>query len=134
MRSTSLARAAAKRPGGGPRKAHIGSCSIRGIPVTTQFDRTREKTSRARQLRRAMTDAEKKLWWRLRNEQLGISFRRQHPIGRFVVDFLAPSIGLVIELDGGQHGGDVQIAKDMARTAFLAGKGLRVMRFWNMKS
>ena len=85
----------------------------------TQFDRTRAKTSRARQLRRAMTDAEKKLWWRVRNDQLGLSFRRQHPIGAYVVDFFAPSIGLVIELDGGQHGMEPHLAFDARRTEFL---------------
>jgi very-short-patch-repair endonuclease len=78
-----------------------------------------------------MTDAEKKLWWRLRNDQLGVSFRRQHPIGPYIVDFLAPSVGLVIELDGGQHGMDAQLAFDARRTEFLETRGLRVMRFWN---
>jgi very-short-patch-repair endonuclease len=97
----------------------------------TRFDRTRTKTTRARRLRREMTDAEKKLWWRLRNDQLGVSFRRQHPVGPFVVDFIAPAHGLVIELDGGQHGTDAGLVSDARRTAFLAGRGLRVMRFWN---
>jgi very-short-patch-repair endonuclease len=96
-----------------------------------RFNRTRSKTARARQLRRDMTDAEKKLWARLRGDQLGISFRRQNPIGPYVVDFVAPSIGLVIELDGDQHGSEVGLAKDERRTAFLESKGLRVMRFWN---
>jgi very-short-patch-repair endonuclease len=62
-----------------------------------------------------MTDAEKKLWWRLRNDQLGLSFRRQHPIGVYVVDFFAPSIGLVIELDGSQHGMEAHVAFDASR-------------------
>jgi very-short-patch-repair endonuclease len=97
----------------------------------TRFDRTRGKTQRARQLRRAMTDVEKKLWWRLRNDQLGVSFRRQHPIGPYIVDFLAPSVGLVIEVDGGQHGMDDQLAFDARRSEFLEARGLRVMRFWN---
>jgi very-short-patch-repair endonuclease len=51
-----------------------------------------------------MTDVEKKLWWRLRNDQLGVSIRRQHPIGPYIVDFLAPSVDLVIEVDGGNMG------------------------------
>jgi very-short-patch-repair endonuclease len=97
----------------------------------TRFDRTRAKTSMARRLRRAMTDAEKKLWWRLRNDQLGLSFRRQHPIGVYVVDFFAPAIGLVIELDGSQHGMEPHLAFDARRTEFLEARGLRVMRFWN---
>jgi very-short-patch-repair endonuclease len=78
-----------------------------------------------------MTDAEKKLWWRLRDDQLGLSFRRQHPIGVYVVDFFAPSIGLVIELDGSQHGMEPHVAFDARRTEFLEARGLRVMRFWN---
>jgi very-short-patch-repair endonuclease len=97
----------------------------------TRFDRTRAKTARARHLRRAMTDAEKRLWWRLRGDQLGLSFRRQHPIGRYVVDFYAASIGLAIELDGGQHGTETGVAADWRRTAFLATRGLKVARFWN---
>jgi len=58
-------------------------------------------TNRARHLRREPTDVERKLWYRLRREQLsGLSFRRQHPIGPYVLDFYCPSIGLAIELDG----------------------------------
>ena len=76
-------------------------------------------------------DGGKKLWWRLRDDQLGLSFRRQHPIGVYVVDFFAPSIGLAIELDGSQHGMEPHVAFDARRTEFLEARGLRVMRFWN---
>jgi very-short-patch-repair endonuclease len=59
----------------------------------------------------------------------GVSFRRQHAIGPYIVDFCAPRHKLVIEVDGGQH--LEQEAYDLQRTAFLEGKGYRVLRFWN---
>jgi very-short-patch-repair endonuclease len=96
-----------------------------------QFTRTRERTERAQRLRRDMTPMEKKLWFRLREAKLGVSFRRQHPVGPFIVDFIATSIGLVVELDGGQHGTEAGLAADAARTRFLESKGLTVLRFGN---
>jgi very-short-patch-repair endonuclease len=95
------------------------------------YDRTPAKTARARALRRAMTDSEKTLWSRLRADRLGVSFRRQHPVGPYVLDFYAPMARLAVELDGGQHGTETGIAKDAARTAWLAARGIRVLRFWN---
>jgi very-short-patch-repair endonuclease len=83
---------------------------------------------RARQLRRVMTDAERRLWKVLRNRGLGVKFRRQVPIGPYVVDFAAISERLVIEVDGGQH---AESDRDKAREDFLASNGLRVLRFWN---
>ncbi len=86
--------------------------------------------SRARQLRRNQTDAERKLWLWLRDRGLdGEKFRRQHPIGRFVVDFCCLERSLVIELDGGQHA--TQTEADQERTEFLEQNGYRVLRFWN---
>ena len=85
---------------------------------------------RARRLRRDATDAERKLWSRLRARQLeGVKFRRQFPIGDYIVDFCCPDHGLVVELDGGQH--SFQIEADENRTAALAQRGYRVLRFWN---
>lgn len=72
-----------------------------------------------------------KLWQRLRNKQLGVDFRRQHPAGNYVLDFFAPAIGLAVELDGGQHGEDAVAAKDHARTRWLAERGVAMLRFWN---
>jgi very-short-patch-repair endonuclease len=95
------------------------------------FDHTRGKTIRARTLRKAMTRYEKQLWQRLREGALGASFRRQHPVGVYIVDFAAPSISLVIEVDGGQHGTDEAVAHDTQRTQFLASRGWTVIRFWN---
>ena len=85
---------------------------------------------RAKQLRQEQTPAERKLWSRLRRKQLhGFKFRRQHPIGRFVVDFCCVSQALVIEVDGDNH--SVQEEYDQERTAWLEGRGYRVIRFSN---
>ena len=84
----------------------------------------------ARQLRREMTPAERVLWDRLRNRRfLGLKFRRQHPLGRFIADFYCAEHRLVIELDG-----DVHLARreyDQARTNALRNYGYRVLRFSN---
>ncbi|MHB8819855.1 MAG: endonuclease domain-containing protein [Bellilinea sp.] len=84
----------------------------------------------ARELRKNMTPTEYKLWGMLRSKQLqGIKFRRQHPIGIYIVDFCAPQQKLVIELDGNQHG--EKIKADEIRTRYLNSRGYRVIRFWN---
>jgi len=89
-----------------------------------------EFTERARQLRREETDAERKLWWRLRARQIhGAKFRRQYVVGPYIVDFCCPDLKLVVELDGGQHLG--QVEADQRRTAYLANQGYRVLRFWD---
>jgi very-short-patch-repair endonuclease len=85
---------------------------------------------RARELRRAQTDAEKKLGSRLRAGQLhGVRFRRQFPIGPFFADFCAPKEFLVIELDGSQHMD--MLDRDRRRTRYLEDLGYRVVRFWD---
>jgi very-short-patch-repair endonuclease len=87
-------------------------------------------TIRARNLRRDASDAERRLWSRLRSDQLGIRFRWQLVFERrYVLDFFAPSVKLAVEVDGGQHG--VAISKDEARTGFLTKRGVTVLRFWN---
>ena len=84
----------------------------------------------ARELRINATDAERRLWSKLRLRQLeGARFRRQHPIGPYIVDFICLEQKLVIELDGGQHADAVEY--DEARTAWLAASGYHVLRFWN---
>ncbi|HEY2154148.1 MAG TPA: DUF559 domain-containing protein [Isosphaeraceae bacterium] len=84
----------------------------------------------ARQLRREMTDAERRLWSCLRQRQIARGrFRRQVPIGLYIVDFFCPECRLIIELDGGQHAAQRQ--KDAERTAWLSSRGYRVLRFWN---
>jgi very-short-patch-repair endonuclease len=88
------------------------------------------RRDRARQLRRAQTDAEKKLWDRLRGGQLqGVKFRRQFPIGPFFADFCAAKESLVVELDGSQHLD--MTTRDEERTKYLQGLGYRVVRFWD---
>ena len=90
----------------------------------------RLNADRARNLRAAQTDAEKALWFRIRNRRLqGWKFRRQHEIDQYIVDFLCPDAALIVELDGGQHG--EQVAYDEARTRKLQNMGYRVLRFWN---
>ena len=83
-----------------------------------------------RRLRNAPTDAERSLWQRLKNRQLeSCKFRRQHPYGDYVLDFVCLERGLVVELYGGQHMD--AIAYDERRTLFLEGAQFRVLRFWN---
>lgn len=85
---------------------------------------------RARKLRSSSTDAERRLWHFLRRRNLlGYRFRRQVPLGPYIVDFLCIEARLVVELDGGQH--TEQKAYDAARTDYLAALDLRVLRFWN---
>jgi very-short-patch-repair endonuclease len=84
----------------------------------------------ARHLRKTMTEAERQLWHHLRHRQLdGSRFRRQAPIGPYIVDFVCFERRLVVELDGGQHAR--QIEEDATRTRWLNLQGFRVLRFWN---
>ena len=76
-----------------------------------------------------MTEAEKRLWRGLRELGVPVRFRRQHPVGMFVVDFAFPAAKLAIELDGGQHA--TQGSQDDARSMEIAAHGYRVIRFWN---
>jgi very-short-patch-repair endonuclease len=82
----------------------------------------------AKILRIDMTDAERRLWSRLRREQLGVKFRRQHPLGTYVLDFVCIDPKLVIEIDGSQHLD--QLTYDGRRTAWLESHGYSVIRFW----
>jgi very-short-patch-repair endonuclease len=87
---------------------------------------------RARRLRSAATRAERHLWQYLRRRQLaGYRFRRQHPMGPFVVDFICLERRLVIELDGEVHDHPTQIDHDIARQDWLEGQGCRILRFRN---
>jgi very-short-patch-repair endonuclease len=77
-----------------------------------------------------MTDAERMLWHRIRHKQLdGHRFRRQVPIGPYIVDFACLDARVIVEVDGGQHAD--AIADDSARDAWLAARGYCVVRFWN---
>jgi very-short-patch-repair endonuclease len=83
-----------------------------------------------RTLRSKMTDAERALWKILRHHQMaGLKFRRQHPFGDYVLDFVSLAGRLVIELDGGQH--QLQQVHDQERTDFLVKSGFTILRFWD---
>ena len=87
---------------------------------------------KAKELRNQMTIPEKKLWSALeKNKLLGIKFRRQHPIGIYIVDFYAHKLKLIIELDGKYHQNKKQQILDKERTAFLEFNGLKIIRFSN---
>jgi very-short-patch-repair endonuclease len=86
----------------------------------------------ARRLRNNPTEMETRLWRALRRMPMqGSHFRRQVPIGPYVVDFACMAAHLVIEVDGSQHGRDANIVRDDARTRWLEAEGYRVLRFWN---
>ncbi len=93
----------------------------RAIPVRNR--------SRAKSLRSTMTEAEKRIWFRLRPHRLnGASFRRQFPVGTYIADFVCLEARLIIEIDGGQHA-DSQ--RDKIRDAWLQSQDFNVLRFWN---
>ena len=92
--------------------------------------RSNPKTKhQAIQLRKELTPAERKLWSRIRNDQLGVTFRRQHAVGNYIPDFCSPKAKLVIELDGSQHVDQQEY--DVERTKYLESQGFKVIRFWN---
>ncbi|MBI3919671.1 MAG: endonuclease domain-containing protein [Betaproteobacteria bacterium] len=83
-----------------------------------------------RRLRKNMTDAEQRLWRSLQRKQMdGFKFRRQHPFGDYIIDFVCLTAMLAVEVDGGQHG--ERKLEDAARTECLERAGFRVLRFWN---
>jgi len=87
------------------------------------------KTDRARRLRKAATDAESALWYRLRSRRLGgHQFIRKEPIGPYTVDFICRERRLIVEVDGGQH---AENPRDAVRDRWLAERNYRVLRFWN---
>lgn len=89
--------------------------------------------NRARRLRRDQTSAESELWTHLRNRAMaGFKFRRQVPLGPYVVDFVCFDERLIVEVDGGQHNLEPNRDQDCKRTAWLESQGYRVIRFWNI--
>ena len=84
----------------------------------------------AGELRKELTPAERKLWSRIRNDQLnGVNFRRQHAVGKYIPDFCSPKEKLIVELDGSQH--LEQQEYDAERTKYFESLGYKVIRFWN---
>jgi very-short-patch-repair endonuclease len=104
-------------------------------PASDSLSRERERAGvrvRSRALRQGQTDAEALLWSKLRGRQLkDLKFRRQHPIGTYFADFACIEIGLVIELDGGQHAEDEAQGYDQKRGSDMAALGFQTLRFWN---
>jgi len=100
------------------------------------LSRVRERAGvRARELRRSSPDAERALWQRLRNRQLGgFKFRRQHPIGSYFADFACLEAQLIVELDGGQHFEPAALEADARRTEALSRHGFHVLRFDNRQA
>jgi len=91
-----------------------------------------EKNILARNLRKNQTPQEAKMWSILRNYQIdGLKFKRQYPIGDYIVDFVCKDIKLVIEIDGSQHNESPNIEYDEKRTKYLNSKSYTVLRFWN---
>ncbi len=85
--------------------------------------------SRAHELRSNMTDAERRLWTALRRKQIaGHRFRRQMPLGPYIVDFFCPALRLIIEVDGGQR---TDSPVDEQRDLWMESQGFQVVRFWN---
>ena len=86
----------------------------------------------AKKLRRQTTDAENFMWRLLRGKQFSnVKFRRQHPFPPYILDFYCHELKLAVELDGGQHNEEHERERDARKDAYLAGKGILVLRFWN---
>jgi very-short-patch-repair endonuclease len=91
-------------------------------------------SNRARALRKKSTWAEKLMWRWLRGRRFsGYKFRRQHPVGPYLLDFFCEEARLAIELDGGQHGFPEKQRHDSEREQFLSSRGIKVLRFWNSR-
>lgn len=96
------------------------------------FNRQQQKLQR-QQLRANIPMSEKILWAKIRNQQLGVKFRRQHGIGRYIVDFYCPECALVIELDGDSHYQEGAQEYDAIRDAFMNSMDLQILRFTNVE-
>jgi very-short-patch-repair endonuclease len=95
-----------------------------------RHDRTPRLQTFAREMRREQTDAEKKIWQRLRDRRCGgFKFRRQVPVAGYIIDFLCERASLAIELDGEQHSEPAAVEYDRRRTEMLKERGIRVIRF-----
>ncbi|MEQ1755767.1 MAG: DUF559 domain-containing protein [Micropepsaceae bacterium] len=102
-----------------------GVCAHRCMP-------TQQAHTFARALRKQMTNAEVRLWTNLRNRKLdGARFRRQHPVGPYIVDFACLQHKFIVEVDGATHGSDDEVAHDERRRRFLEGDGWKVLRVHN---
>ena len=117
--------------GGRPLSPYAGErVRVRGRAPGGNQQRMARLTAHARRLRHDQTDAERRLWSRLRGRQCGgAKFRRQHPVPPFITDFCCVERRLVVELDGSQHAATPEA--DLRRTQFLQSEGYKVLRFWD---
>jgi very-short-patch-repair endonuclease len=116
--------------GGSPRSGETDGGQSYKCPLDETY--TTLAQTRARELRRNMTDAERRLWSALRAGRLqGLRFRRQQPIGNYIADFYCAKARLVVEIDGSQHSDEETLLHDYHRTKWLESKGYRVIRFTN---
>jgi len=114
-----------------PCKGEVGH-EADGRGSQSRFSRTAHMTKRARRLRSNTTDAEARIWRALRRNQIkNAGFRRQHPMGPFILDFYCPSLRLGIEIDGGQHSFDENRLSDERRSQWFSERGILIVRFWN---
>lgn len=90
----------------------------------TRFSRKPGQTARARRLRREASVTEYRVWLLLSRSQLGVTFRRQHPVGPYYLDYYCAELKLAVEIDGDLH----DVARDARRDVFLSEKGIRVLR------
>jgi very-short-patch-repair endonuclease len=93
----------------------------------SEYPRPAKNVERAKQMRRSMTSAETAIWTMVRRSRLGWRFRRQEPIGPYIVDFVCFARRLIVEMDGAGHGGTYDVNRD----AYLGNLGFRVLRFEN---
>ena len=91
----------------------------------------KEVATKRKQLRKNLTPQEILVWGRLKGSALGVKFRRQHSIGKYIVDFCCPAKKVIVELDGSQHCEKMAELYDTARTNYLQKLGYTVLRFWN---
>ena len=96
------------------------------------YEETNPLTKAANGLRQKQTEEEKRLWFKLRDKQAcGVKFRRQEPIGTYIVDFVNYENKLIIEVDGNPHNEEAIKINDGYRTEWLKSQGFKVLRFWN---
>jgi very-short-patch-repair endonuclease len=101
------------------------------MTAMNDLERLKLLIARAKSLRQTMTEVEHMLWAKLRRNQLGVHFRRQHPIGSYIADFACLNPKLIVEVDGGQH--VEQEEYDERRTENLRALGFDLLRFWNFE-
>ena len=115
---------AGERLGEGRRTRRLSSLSVSHTPPALREFR--------RELRRDSTDAERAIWWVVRNRHLGVKFRRQHSMGPYTLDFYCAELKLAVEIDGGQHYEDAGRRYDQSRDEALKAMGIRTLRFSNL--